>query len=236
MKSKFIYAINDSQIHYRFLIIGETATDYICIDYDVSNGITFYINKDTLEGKVDEDHKGFSFIVNEGWFASLNEEDVIKEENRRQIIVIKDDIKLQKGRLKKLLPLDININENYKVIDFNSLQKGDKLYLLDDCDQLQPANIVGFFTSDRIHYMPIINCKEFEIYNAEVKYNADKKEYFINVHDGYSGYVDYLVFKDKEDCELYLKNKTRKLAVCAINNTQRKIAELKYRLKKLEEK
>lgn len=236
MKKKFIYATNNSQVHYRFLIIGETETDYMCVDADVLNDITFYINKDTLEGQVDEDHEGFSFIVEEGWFASLNEEDVRKEEDRRQIIVIKDDIKHQEKRLEDLLLLDTDVNEEYKKLDFNNLQKGDKLYLLDDCDQIQIAEIVGFYTKDKIHYISTINCKELGIYNEKLEYNVLAKRYCVHIHDGYYDYVDYFVFKDKEDCELYLKNKTRNLTICAIRNIQRKIAELKYQLKKLEEK
>lgn len=232
MERRFIYATNRSQIHYRFLIIAENETEYICTDYDVANSITFYIDKTTLKGRVDNDHKELSFIVNEDWFASLNEEDVKKEENRRQIVLIKENIKYHKERLETLSQLDTEITRKYKSIDFNNLQKGDVLCLLDKNNQIQVAKVIAFITEDKINYHPLINCEIVDAYGVEV--NECEKEYFVNVDRDW-GYECYHVFKDKEDCNLYLQNKERERNISNINGAKRIIAELTQRLKRLEE-
>lgn len=234
MEKRFIYATNRSQVHYTFLIIGETETEYICTDYDVANSITFYIDKTTLKGKVDDENKSFSFIVNEDWFASLNEEDVKKEEIRRQIITIKESIKYHEERLETLSQLDTEIIRKYKSIDFNNLQKGDVLYLLDDNKQTQVVKVIAFITEDKIDYRPLINCEIVDAYGVEVEYDKERNEYFVNVDRDW-GYECYHIFKDKEDCSLYLQNKERERNISNINGTKNRIAELKRRLKRLED-
>ena len=236
---RFIYATNNSQIHYRFLILTETDNEYVCKDYDTTSAelqtIKFYIDKTTFKGRVDEQHKKWSFIVNEGWFASLNEEDVNHEEKERNIVVIKDNIKRNEERLEKLSQLDITINNNYKTIDFNDLHKDDELYLLDDTNKIQVAKVIGFITEDKINYKPLITCEKLHVYNAEVEFDANKKEYFINVDDDDTllEFGSYHVFKDKEDCNLYLQNKYRETIISTINGTKRRIFELQKRLDKL---
>lgn len=234
MERRFIYATNRCQIHYRFHIIGENETEYICTDYDVTRSITFYINKTTLKGRIDDDNKHLSFIVDEDWFASFNEEEVKKEENRRQIITIKENLKYQEERLETLSQLDTEITRKYKSIDFNNLQKGDKLYLLDDNKQPQVAKVIGFITEDKIDYHPLIICENVNAYGVEVEYNKERNEYFINVDRDW-GYECYYVFKDKEDCNLYLQNKEREKTISNINGAKNRIAELKRKLKRLEE-
>ena len=230
MEKRFIYATNNSQIHYRVLIIGETETEYICTDYDVVSDATFYIDKTTLKGRVD--YKELSFIVNENWFASLNEEDLKKEEIRRQIITIKESIKYHEERLETLSQLDTEIIRKYKSIDFNNLQKGDVLCLLDKDKQIQVAKVIAFITEDKINYCPLINCEIVDAYGVEV--NEYENEYFVNVDRDW-GYECYHIFKDKEDCNLYLQNKERERNISNINGTKRRIAELTQKLKRLEE-
>ena len=234
MEKRFIYATNRSQIHYRFLIIAENETEYICTDYDVASDVTFYINKTTLKGRVDNDNKELSFIVNEDWFASLNEEDVKKEENRRQIITIKENLKYQEERLETLSQLDTEIIRKYKSIDFNNLQKGDVLCLLEKGNQIQVAKVIAFITEDKINYRPLINCEIVDAYGVEVEYDKSRSEYFINVDRDW-GYECYHIFKDKEDCNLYLQNKEREKTISNINGTKNRIVELKQKLKRLEE-
>ena len=48
------------------------------------------------------------------------------------------------------------------------------------------------------------------------------------------GYGNYYIFKDKEDCNLYLQNKNREKIISNINGIKRRIFELKNKLKKLE--
>lgn len=235
---RFIYATNDSQIHYRFLIIDETDNEYICTDYDTSSYemklIKFYINKTTLNARVDEENQGWSFIVNEGWFASFNEEDVKREERKRQIVLIKNTIKIKEKSLSNLLNLDVTINKNYKTIDFNNLQIGDKLYLLDDKKNIQIASVICFLTEDKINYRPLINCEKVDVFNVEVEFDSNKKEYFINVDDEQFGYTSYHIFQNEEDCNLYLQNKEKECIIDNIDSTKRYIFELKNKLKRLE--
>lgn len=235
---RFIYATNNSQIHYRFLILAETDNEYVCKDYDTTSAelqtIKFYIDKTTFKGRVDEQDKKWSFIVNEGWFASLNEEDVNREEKERNIVVIKDNIKRSEESLEKLSQLDITINNNYKTIDGNDLHKDDELYLLDDTNNIQVAKVIGFITEDKINYKPLITCEKLHVYNAEVEFDANKKEYFINVDDDtLLGFGSYHVFKDKEDCNLYLQNKKRETIISTINSTKQLIVKLQKRLNKI---
>lgn len=236
---RFIYATNNSQIHYRFLIVGETETEYICTDYDTSSYelklVKFYIDKITFKCRVDEENKSWSFIANEGWFASLNEEDVKKEERKRNIINIKKYIKNQEDSLEKLSFLPITINENYKTIDFNNLQKRDELYLIDDENNIQVANVISFITEDKINYRPLIVCEKVDVYGVEVEYDVNRKVYFINVDDEQFGGASYRIFKDREDCNLYLQNKEREKTISNINGIKRRIIKYKNKLKKLEE-
>ena len=235
---RFIYATNNTQIHYRFLIIGETNNEYVCTDYDTSSYelqlVKFYIDKITFKGRVDEENKNWSFVVNDGWFASLNEEDVNEEEKKRQILIIKKSIISNEEKLEKLSNLDITINKKYKTIDFNNLQKGDNLFLLDDENNIQVANVISFITEDKINYKPLINCEKIDAYNVVVEFDNNKEEYFIEVDSDLFGYGNYYIFKDREDCNLYLQNKNREKIISNINGVKRRIFELKNKLKKLE--
>ena len=241
---RFIYATNNSQIHYRFLIIDETENEYICSDYDTLSfelkSVRFYIDKITLNGRVGKEDEKWAFIVTEGWFASLNEEDVFNEERKRNIVVINEAIKAKKEDLEKLSQLDVTINENYKAIDFNNLQINDALFLLDDNDNILLARVVKFITENKIDFIPVITCEEVNAYDVEVEFDSEKKEYFINVYnDGYyEDYVNekYLIFKDTEDCHLYLQNKERKSLIKRINSIKNSINELDNRLNKLQSK
>lgn len=231
---KFIYATNNSQIHYRFLIIGETENEYICSDYDTSSfelkSVRFYIDKITLNGRVDKKDEKWAFIVTEDWFASLNEEDVFNEERKRNIVVINEAIKAKKENLEKLSQLDVTINENYKTIDFNSLQINDELFLLDDNGGIFVARVVKFITENKIDFIPVITCENVNAYDIEVEFDSEKKEYFINVCD--EDYEDekYLIFNDTEDCHLYLQNKERKRLIKQINSIKKSINDLDNRL------
>ena len=236
---RFIYATNRSQIHYRFLIVGETENEYICSDYDTSSfelkSVKFYIDKITLNGRVDKEDEKWAFIVTEDWFASLNEEDVFNEERKRRIVIINETIKAEKKSLEKLSKLDVTINENYKTIDFNNLQINDVLYLLDDNDNIQEAGVVKFITENKIDFTPVVTCKKVHAYNVEVEFNSEKKEYFINVYNEDNDIEGYLIFKDTEDCDLFLLNKERKSIIRRINSIKYSINNLVYRLNNLQQ-
>lgn len=240
---RFIYATNRSQIHYRFLIIGETENEYICSDYDTSSfelkSVRFYIDKITLIGRVDKENEKWAFIVTEDWFASFNEEDVFNEERKRNIVIINEAIKAKKENLEKLSQLDVTINENYKTIDFNNLQINDVLYLLDANDDIQEARVVKFITENKIDFIPVVTCESINAYNFEVEFNSEKKEYFINVNndDYYEDYIGgkLLIFKDTEDCRLFLLNKERKSIIRHINSIKYSINDLENRLIKLQQ-
>lgn len=237
---KFIYATNNSQIHYRFLIIGETENEYICSDYDTSSfelkSVRFYIDKITLNGRVDKKDEKWAFVVTEGWFASLNEEDVFNEEKKRNIVIINETIKAKKENLEKLSQLDVTINENYKTIDFNNLQINDELFLLGDNGNILVARVVKFITENKIDFIPVITCENVNAYDIEVEFNSEKKEYFINVYVEYYEDKKCLIFNDTEDCRLYLQNKERISLIKRINSIKNSINDLENRLNKLQSK
>lgn len=239
---RFIYATNRSQIHYRFLIVDETENEYICSDYDTSSfelkSVRFYIDKITLNGRVDKEDEKWAFIVTEDWFASLNEEDVFNEEKKRNIVIINETIKTKKENLEKLSQLNLTINENYKTIDFNNLQINDVLYLLDGYDNIQKARVVKFITENKIDFIPVVTCEKVNAYGVEVEFNSEKKEYFINVYneDYDEDYpVEYHVFKDEEDCDLFLQNYERKCLITHINGIKKSINDLENRLIRLQQ-
>jgi hypothetical protein len=106
--------------------------------------------------------------------------------------------------------------------------------LLDDEKNIQIANVICFLTEDKINYRPLINCEKVDVFNVEVEFDSDKKEYFINVDNEHFGYSSYHIFQNEEDCKLYLQNKEKERIIGNIDSTKRYIFELKNKLKRLE--
>lgn len=237
--NRFIYATNRSQIIYQFLIIEETETEYVVLDYNTTSydlsQVKFYIDKVNLCKARCED-KSWEFIVNEDFFASFNLEDVHKEWDKRQIEIITNAINEGEESLKELESNHQKPTKSYNNVCLNDFKLGDSVYVLLK-NGLHKAEVVSFKTFDKINFIPNIEC-DFE--NCMEDYTPliieENGEFHINViEQSYDDvdYNDYKVFVSKEDYDIYLEiceyNKTEEIIVAKKRNIQ----QLKQRLEKL---
>ena len=240
--NRFIYATNRSQIIYRFLIIEETETEYVVVDYDTTSydlsQIKFYIDKENL-CKARCEEQSWKFIVNEDFFASFSLEDVHKEYDKRQIEIITKTINAEEELLKELESKHQKSKKSYNNVCLNDFKLGDSVYVLLK-NGLHKAKVVSFNTFDKINFTPNIECDFgncIEDYtplvisgNGELHINVIEQSY-----DDYDDveYNDYKVFVSKEDYDIYLEicdyNKTEEMIV----SKKRNIEQLKQRLEKL---
>ena len=237
--NRFIYATNNSQIVYRFLIIEETETEYVVVDYDTTSydlsQIKFYIDKENL-CKARCEEQSWKFIVNEDFFASFSLEDVHKEYDKRQIEIITKTINEGEELLKELESKHQKPQKSYNNVCLNDFKLGDSVYILLK-DKLHKANVVSFKTFDKINFIPNIEC---DFRNCVEDYTPlkqnEKGELYINVCEHYYTDIDYnsyKVFVSKEDYNIYLEiceyNKTEEIIVAKKRNIQ----QLKQKLEKL---
>lgn len=237
--NRFIYATNRSQIIYRFLIIEETETEYVVLDYDTTSydlsQIKFYIDKENL-CKARCEEKTWAFIVTEDFFASFSLEDVHKEYDKRQIEVITNAITAGEESLKELESKHQKPQKSYNNFCLNDFKLGDSVYVLYK-DRLHKAEVVSFNTFDKINFIPNIEC---DFGNCVEDYTPlqqnEKGELYINVCEHYYTDIDYnsyKIFVSKEDYDIYLEiceyNKTEETIVAKKRNIQ----QLKQRLEKL---
>lgn len=236
--NKFIYATNRSQIIYRFLIIEETETEYIVLDFDTTSyelsQVKFYIDKVNL-CKARCEEKSWEFIVSEDFFASFSLEDVHKEFDKRQIEIITKTIKSEEKLLTELESKHQKSKKSYNNVCLNDFKLGDNVYVLLK-DGLHKAEVVSFNTFDKINFIPniecdFVNCLE-DYVPLMIRANG---ELHINVIEQYYDdveYNDYKVFVSKEDYNIYLEicdyNKTEEMIVVKKRNIQ----QLKQRLEK----
>lgn len=237
--NRFIYATNRSQIIYRFLIIEETETEYVVLDYDTTSyelsQVKFYIDKANL-CKARCEEKNWEFIVTEDFFASFSVEDVNKEYDKRQIEIITNAINAGEESLKELESKHQEVKKSYNNFCLNDFKLGDSVYVLLR-DRLHKAEVVSFNTFDKINFIPNIGC---DFGNCIEDYTPlqqnEKGELYIIVNEQYYDNVDYneyKVFVSKEDYNIYLE-------ICKYNETEeiiitkkRNIQQLKKRLEEL---
>ena len=237
--NRFIYATNRSQLIYRFLIIEETETEYVVIDYDTTSyelsRVKFYIDKSNLCKARCED-KSWEFIVAEDFFASFSIDDVHKEYDKRQIEIINTRIQSEEELLKELESKHQKSKKSYNNVCLNDFKLGDSVYV-SLRDRLHKAKVVSFNTFDKINFTPNIEC---DFGNCIEDYTplviGGNGELHINViEQSYDDveYNDYKVFVSKEDYDIYLEicdyNKTEEMIV----SKKRNIQQLKQRLEKL---
>lgn len=237
--NRFIYATNRSQVVYRFLIIEETETEYVVLDYDTTSydlsQIKFYIDKENL-CKARCEEKSWAFIVTEDFFASFSLEDVHKEYDKRQIEVITNAITAGEESLKELESKHQKPQKSYNNFCLNDFKLGDSVYV-SLRDRLHKTKVVSFNTFDKINFTPNIEC---DFGNCIEDYTplviGGNGELHINViEQSYDDveYNDYKVFVSKEDYDIYLEiceyNKTEEIIVAKKRNIQL----LKQRLEKL---
>jgi hypothetical protein len=237
--NRFIYATNRSQLVYRFLIIDETETEYVVLDYDTTSydlsQIKFYIDKANL-CKARCEEKTWAFIVSEDFFASFSLDDVNKEFDKRQIEIINTRIKSEEELLKELESKHQKSKKSYNNVCLNDFKLGDSVYV-SLRDRLHKAKVVSFNTFDKINFTPNIEC---DFGNCLEDYTplviGGNGELHINViEQSYDDveYNDYKVFVSKEDYDIYLEicdyNKTEEIIV----SKKRNIQQLKQRLEKI---
>ena len=237
--NRFIYATNRSQLIYRFLIIEETETEYVVLDYDTTSydlsQIKFYIDKANL-CKARCEEKTWAFIVTEDFFASFSLEDVHKEYDKRQIEIITKTINEGEELLKELESKHQKPQKSYNNVCLNDFKLGDSVYILLK-DKLHKANVVSFKTFDKINFIPNIEC---DFRDCMEDYTplliGTNGELHINVIEQSYDDVDYnyyKVFVSKEDYDIYLEicedNKNEEIIVAKKRNIQ----HLKQRLEKI---
>ena len=237
--NRFIYATNRSQLVYRFLIIEETETEYIVLDYDTTSyelsQVKFYIDKANL-CKARCEEKNWAFIVTEDFFASFSLDDVYKESDKRQSEMITKTINEGEELLKELESKHQNPQKSYNNFCLNDFKLGDSVYVLSK-NGLHKAEVVSFNTFDKINFIPNIEC---DFGNCMEDYAPlkirENGELYINVIEQFYDeieYNDYKVFVSKEDYDIYLEiceyNKTEEIIVAKKRNIQ----QLKQKLEKL---
>lgn len=236
---KFIYATNRSQLIYRFLIIEETETEYVVLDFDTTSyelsQVKFYIDKANL-CKARCEEKSWAFIVTEDFYASFSLEDVNKECDKRQIEIITNTINSEEELLKELESKHQKAEKSYNNFCLNDFKLGDSVYVLTR-NGLHKAEVVSFNTFDKINFIPNIEC-DFE--NCVEDYTplvvGANGELHVNVCEHYYTDIDYnsyKVFVSKEDYNIYLEiceyNKNEEIIVAK----KRNIEQLKQKLEKL---
>jgi hypothetical protein len=241
MKVTFIYATNRSQVIYKFRIIDESETEYICLDanttsYELSQ-VKFYFNKENLcQARCDE--KRWEFIVKEEFFASFELKDVKREFYQRQITLIENE---NSRKVSELAELEILHNQKVKktynnFFSFNDFKLNDKLYVLYE-KGLYETKVVSFVTLDKINFVPNINVyfgNTIEDY-AELK-QRENGELYIDITEHNYDYIDYLdclVFLTKEDYDTYLEMLEYDNEVERISNYKSSIEWHKRKLEKI---
>lgn len=241
MKATFIYATNRSQVIYKFRIIDESETEYICLDADTTSyelsQVKFFINKENLcQARCEE--KRWAFIVSEDFFASFELKDVKREFYQRQITLIENE---NSRKVSELAELEMLHNQKVKktynnFFSFNDFKLNDKLYVLYE-KRLYETNVVSFITLDKINFVPNIKVyfgNTIEDY-AELK-QRENGELYIDVIEQYYDNVDnfyYQVFLTKEDYDTYLEMLEYDNEVERINNYKSSIEWHKRKLEKI---
>lgn len=241
MEKRFIYAINRSQVIYKFRIIEETEIEYVVNDanttsYELSQ-VKFFINKENLcIARCEE--KNWAFIVKEDFFASFELKDVMREFYKRQISLIENE---NSRKVSELFELENKHNQKTKktynnFFSFNDFKLGDTLYVLYE-NNLYETKVVSFITLDKCNFVPNIKVyfgNTIEDY-AEVK-QRENGELYINITEQYYDNIDdfdYRVFLTKEDYDTYLEMLEYDNEVERINNIKNSIEWHKRKLEKI---
>ena len=243
MKTTFIYAINRSQVIYKFTIVDETETEYVVNDakttsYELSQ-VKFYINKENLcIARCEE--KNWAFIVTEDFFASFELKDVEKEFYKRQMSLIENEISRKETEL-----IELEYEHHKKVkktynnfFSFNDFNLNDKLFVLYE-NKLYETKVVSFVTLDKINFVPNINVyfgNTIEDY-VELK-QKENGELYLDLIEQYHDDIEYIkcqVFLSREDYDVYLEMVEYENEIGKINNFKNSIEWYKRKLKKVTE-
>ena len=247
MARRYIYGTNRECTKYQFLIQSETDTEYHVIDVDMlAYDATYKVNKETL--KFTANNPRWQFIVDEeDFFASLDENDVKRKSNIYYL-----------EYLESLLPKEIeNVNksqsklDNFKQLekvevsldDFNKLNIGDEIIVIDGDGNRVTAKCCSFQTTDKINFI----C-DFDIdgkFISPVKQNY-KGEFEIN-HESYDyDYEDFLeytytIYLNQQHLDYHLNQREYENIISLLNEakvslqrTEKQIAKLRAKVNKID--
>ena len=243
MENTFIYATNSSQIIYKFRIIDETESEYICLDanttsYELSQ-VKFFINKENLcIARCEE--KRWEFIVTENFFASFELKDVEKEFYKRQITFNERELSRKETELSKLEHEHYkNVRKPYNTFfSFNDFKLNDKLYVLYE-NNLYETKVVSFITLDKVNFVPNIDVYFGNTIEDYTKLKQrENGELYIDIIEQYHDDIEHIkcqVFLSKIDYDVYLEMVEYENKIAKINNLKSSIEWYKRKIKKLNE-
>lgn len=243
MEKTFIYVTNRSQVIYKFCIIDESETEYICLDaettpYELSQ-VKFFLNKENLcQARCEE--KKWEFIVKEDFFASFELKDVEKEFYKRQISLVENEISRKETELSKLEhEHHKNTKKPYNTFfSFNDFKLNDKLYVLYE-NKLYETKVVSFVTLDKINFVPNIDVYFGNTLEDYTKLKQrENGELYIHITEQYHDDIEHdicRVFLSREDYDIYLEMLEYENEIEKINNYKSSIEWHKRKLEKLNE-
>ena len=233
MPRRYIYGTNRECTNYKFLIQSETETEFHVIDVDMMiYDATYKVDKKTL--KFTADNPKWQFIVDEFDFvASLDE----KEINKQRDIYYLD-------YLKSILPREIeNLNkrqtnfDNFKQLekvevsldDFNKLNFGDEIIVIDGDGNKVTAKCCGFYTTDKVNF--ICNFDVEGNFTSYVKYNYGNFEVTHECYD-YDDYheYEYTVYLNQQHLDYILNKREYENLVSLLNTAKVSLQRVEKRI------
>jgi hypothetical protein len=236
MARRFIYGTNRECTKYQFLIQSETESEYHVIDYDMmAYDATYKVDKKTL--KFTADNPTWQFMVDEKDFvASLDEKEIKKQADIYYL-----------EYLESLLPKEIeNVNkrqtnfDNFKQLekvevsldDFNKLNVGDEIIVIDgDGDKIK-AKCCGFYTTDKINFICNFDIEgDFtevvkQNYKGEFEIKHESYDYDYNDYREYT----YSVYLNQKHLDYYLNQQEYANIVSSLGTAKANLSKTEKRL------
>lgn len=241
MARRFIYGTNRECTKYQFLIQSETESEYHVIDYDMMGyDATFKVDKKTL--KFTADNPRWQYIVDRFDFvASLDKNERNKQadiyyleylENQLpKNIEIVDKRQTKLDNFKQLEKVEVTLD------DFNKLNVGDEIIVIDNEGHKLTAKCCGFYTTDKINFICNFDIEgDFTSY-VEQNYNGEfeiKHECYD--YDDYYEYT-YSVYLNQKHLDYYLNQQEYANIVSSVGTakanlyiTEKRLANIRAKL------
>lgn len=233
MARRYIYGTNRECVSYKFRIESETNIEYHVIDIDMlAYDVTFKVDKKTL--KFTADNPRWQFLVDEKDFvASLDENEIKKHADKYYL-----------EYLEEILPREIeNVNkrqtnfDNFKQLekvevsldDFNKLNIGDEIIVIDNDGNKLIGKCCGFYTIDKINF--ICNFNIDDNFTSYVKQNYGGFEVTHEYYD-YDDYYEYeyRVYLNQKHLDYHLNQQEYKEVVVLLNNAKASLQRVEKRI------
>lgn len=223
MPRRFIYGTNRECTKYQFLIQSETESEYHVIDYDLmAHDATYKVDKKTL--KFTADNPTWQFMVNEkDFFASLDENEVKRKSDKFYLEYLESTLPKEIENLNKRQTNFDNFKQLEKVEitldDFNKLNIGDEIIVIDNDGRKIKAKCCGFYTTDKVNFI----CN-FDIEGDFTSYVKQNYEHFEVTHEyyDYDNYYEdeYSVYLNQKHLDYHLNQQEYKEVVLLLNNAK----------------